>query len=62
VSRVIRLGAAIEFLDDLLDPEVYAHAVPSDAHARAVVVRDMLRKEMTKEMSLEFAAINGDSK
>ena len=44
------LEAAIEFMDDLLSPEVYGHAIPKDAHTRAFVVRAMLRKEYSRRM------------
>ena len=44
------LEAAIELMDDLLSPEVYGHAIPNDAHARAFVVRAMLRREYTRRM------------
>ena len=44
------LVAAIELMDDLLSPEVYGHAIPADAHARAFVVRAMLRREYTRTM------------
>jgi len=44
------LVAAIELMDDLLSPEVYGHAIPADAHARAFVVRAMLRREYTRRM------------
>jgi hypothetical protein len=44
------LEAAIEFMDDLLSPEVYGHAIPPDAHTRAFVVRAMLRREYTRRM------------
>jgi hypothetical protein len=44
------LVAAIEFMDDLLSPEMYGHAIPEDAHTRAFVVRAMLRREYTRRM------------
>jgi hypothetical protein len=44
------LEAAIEFMDDLLSPEVYGHAIPADAHARAFVVRAMLRREYSRRV------------
>jgi hypothetical protein len=44
------LEAAIEFMDDLLSPEVYGHAIPTDAHTRAFVVRAMLRREYTRRL------------
>jgi hypothetical protein len=44
------LEAAIEFMDDLLSPEMYGHAIPTDAHTRAFVVRAMLRREYTRRM------------
>ena len=46
----VALVAAIEFMDDLLSPEAYGHAIPSDAHARALVVRTMLRREINRRM------------
>lgn len=44
------LVAAIELMDDLLSPEVYGHAMPTDAHARAFVVRAMLRREYSRRI------------
>ena len=44
------LEAAIEFMDDLLSPEMYGHAIPTDAHTRAFVVRAMLRREYIRRM------------
>lgn len=44
------LVAAIELMDDLLSPEVYGHAIPQDAHTRALVVRAMLRREYSRRM------------
>jgi hypothetical protein len=44
------LVAAIELMDDLLSPEVYGHAIPADAHARAFVVRAMLRREYSRRV------------
>ena len=44
------LEAAIEFMDDLLSPECYGHAIPSDAHTRALVVRIMLKREYNRRM------------
>jgi hypothetical protein len=44
------LEAAIELMDDLLSPEVYGHAIPADAHARAFVVRAMLRREYNRRV------------
>jgi hypothetical protein len=44
------LEAAIEFMDDLLSPEVYGHAIPTDAHTRALVVRIMLKREYNRRM------------
>ena len=45
------LVAAIEFMDDLLSPEGYGHAIPADAHARAFVVRAMLRRELMRRIN-----------
>lgn len=44
------LVAAIELMDDLLSPECYGHAIPSDAHTRAFVVRAMLRREYSRRI------------
>ena len=44
------LEAAIELMDDLLSPEVYGHAIPTDAHTRALVVRIMLKREYNRRM------------
>ena len=44
------LEAAIELMDDLLSPEVYGHAIPKDAHTRALVVRIMLKREYNRRM------------
>jgi len=44
------IEAAIELMDDLLSPEMYGHAIPEDVHARAFVVRAMLRREYTRRM------------
>ena len=44
------LEAAIEFMDDLLSPECYGHAIPQDAHTRALVVRIMLKREYNRRM------------
>ena len=44
------IEAAIELMDDLLSPEMYGHAIPTDAHTRAFVVRAMLRREYTRRM------------
>ena len=38
--------ATLELLDDLLSPEGYGHAVPSDARTRVFVVREILRREL----------------
>ena len=44
------LVAAIELMDDLLSPECYGHAIPTDAHTRALVVRIMLKREYNRRM------------
>ena len=44
------LEAAIQFMDDLLSPECYGHAIPSDPHTRALVVRIMLKREYNRRM------------
>ena len=49
-GQEVALVAAIEFMDDLLSPEAYGHAIPSDAHARALVVRIMLKREYNRRM------------
>lgn len=46
MSVEIALMASIEFLDDVLSPEAYGHAVPDDARARAFVLRAILHREM----------------
>ncbi len=46
------MQASLEFLDDILSPEVYGHAVPSDARTRAFVVREILRREIKRRENL----------
>ena len=46
------MQAALEFLDDVLSPEAYGHAVPSDARTRAFVVRELLRREINRRENL----------
>jgi hypothetical protein len=54
MSMETGIVATLELLDDLLSPEVYGHAVPSDARTRVFVVREILRREL--------AALTGTSK
>lgn len=46
MSMETGIVATLELLDDLLSPEVYGHAVPSDARTRVFVVREILRREL----------------
>jgi hypothetical protein len=38
------LDACLDLVNDLLSPEVYGHAIPSEAKARAFVVKTMLER------------------
>ncbi len=38
------LDACLDLVKDLLHPEVYGHAIPSEVKARAFVVRAMLER------------------
>jgi len=46
MSVEVAFTTSIEFLDDVLSPEAYGHAVPDDARARAFVLRAILHREM----------------
>ena len=46
------LDAAIELLDDILDPEVSGHALPQDILNRAYVAREMLERQRRRQMRL----------
>ena len=54
MSMETGIVATLELLDDLLSPEVYGHAVPSDARTRVFVVREIMRREL--------AALTGNPK
>ena len=38
------IDACLDLVNDLLHPEVYGHAIPSEVKARAFVVRTMLER------------------
>ena len=38
------IDACLDLVKDLLHPEVYGHAIPSEVKARAFVVRTMLER------------------
>lgn len=38
------IDACLDLVNDLLSPEVYGHAIPSEAKARAFVVKTMLER------------------
>jgi hypothetical protein len=38
------LEASLDLVNDLLHPEVYGHAIPSEVKARAFVVKTMLER------------------
>jgi hypothetical protein len=38
------LNACLDLVNDLLHPEVYGHAIPSEVKARAFVVKTMLER------------------
>ena len=38
------LDACLDLVNDLLHPEVYGHAIPTEVKARAFVVRAMLER------------------
>jgi uncharacterized protein YjaG (DUF416 family) len=38
------IDACLDLVNDLLHPEVYGHAIPSEVKARAYVVRTMLER------------------
>ena len=46
------LDAAIELLDDILDPEVSGHSLPQDIRNRAYVAREMLERQRRRQMRL----------
>jgi hypothetical protein len=52
MSLTPTLDAAIELLDDLLNPDGYGHAIPQDLRTRAYVARSMLERVRRKELAL----------
>ena len=38
------IDASLDLVNDLLHPEVYGHAIPSEVKARAFVVKTMLER------------------
>ena len=40
----LALEASLDLVNDLLHPEVYGHAIPSEVKARAFVVKTMLER------------------
>lgn len=46
------IDAAIELLDDILDPEVSGHSLPQDIRNRAYVAREMLERQRRRQMRL----------
>ena len=38
------IDASLDLVNDLLHPEVYGHAIPTEVKARAVVVKTMLER------------------
>ena len=38
------IDACLDLVNDLLHPEVYGHAIPSEVKARAFVVKTMLER------------------
>jgi len=46
------LDAAIDLLDDLLDPEGCGHTIPQDLRTRAYVAREMLERSRRRDLAL----------
>ena len=40
----LAIDACLDLVNDLLHPEVYGHAIPSEVKARAFVVKTMLER------------------
>lgn len=52
MSLTPALDAAIDLLNDLLDPEGSGHAIPQDLRTRAYVARAMLERVRRRELAL----------
>jgi len=42
------IDASLDLVNDLLHPEVYGHAIPTEVKARAFVVKTMLERLKTR--------------
>ena len=51
MSLTPALDAAIDLLNDLLDPEGSGHAVPQELRTRAYVARDMLERSRRRDLA-----------
>jgi hypothetical protein len=52
MSLTPALDAAIDLLNDFLDPEGSGHAVPQELRTRAYVARDMLERSRRRDLAL----------
>ena len=62
MSLTPALDAAIELLNDLLDPEGSGHAIPQDLRTRAYVARVMLERVKRRELALWKVRLDEDEK
>jgi hypothetical protein len=52
MSHTPALDAAIDLLNDLLDPDGSGHAIPQDLRTRAYVARAMLERSRRRDLAL----------
>jgi hypothetical protein len=52
MSLTPALDAAIDLLNDLLDPDGSGHAIPQDLRTRAYVARAMLERSRRRDLAL----------
>ncbi len=62
MSLTPALDAAIELLDDILNPEVSGHTIPQELRTRAYVARSMLERARRRELALWKIKLDEDEK
>ena len=62
MSLTPALDAAIDLLNDLLNPDSSGHAIPQDLRTRAYVARTMLERVRRRELALWKVKLDEDEK
>jgi hypothetical protein len=62
MSLTPALDAAIELLNDLMDPDGSGHAIPQELRTRAYVARAMLERVKRRDLALWKVKLDEDEK